>query len=206
MSTRLATLLLCLVPLASCVSTEDLAQARSQEIRAEIILADAEAMPEGTPGRDELIADARAQESELERIRESLEALDRDSLIGSGIDVATKSARGNYLGALDALVGLALAAGTLLLARRGSKTETQEQLADLERRRDESRAHQGIAGASERSAVQVESAAARAARFTKRAEQEQWLAVRRTSTGHSGSIAPLTDLGAALNDLEVGLN
>jgi hypothetical protein len=150
--------------LTGCVTSPEVDDARVKEQRAEQVLEDAEALPASAPGKAALVAEARATERELERIRQALEALDRDSLIGSAIEVGSRGARGDYIGIVEVLGGLATAAGTYLLARRKGATEIERQLADLERRRDQSRAAQGIAAASERSAIQSTSPVALAAK------------------------------------------
>lgn len=153
MTTTLRCLLLCApLALAGCVSTADLDAARAQEARAEAVLADALALPEDTPGRAALVADASAAESDLERVRRAYEELTRDGLLARGVDVVTDATRGDYVGGLEALLGLAMAAGTYLLSRRRSSADTVSQLAALEARRDATRAQQGIAPSSARSA------------------------------------------------------
>jgi len=157
---------LCAVLIAGsgCVSAPDVTAARAQEQRAEQVLEDALALPEGTPGRAALIADATDAEADLERERRSLEARTRDGLIGVGVDVGADVARGNYVGALEGLFGLLLAAGTYALSRKKNATETESRLADLEARRDATRAQQGIAPSSARSADLTSSLVALAAK------------------------------------------
>lgn len=143
-----AAIVLALPLLAGCLSSSATDEARLLEQRAEAVLVAAEALPEAAPGKAALVADAKATERELERVRQALEALSRDSLIGSAIEAGSKGARGDYIGLLDVLAGLATAAGTYFLASRKSASETERQLAELERRRDESRAWQGIEAAA----------------------------------------------------------
>lgn len=129
-----------LLALAACTSTADLEAARAQEQRAEDIIEDVQALPDSTPGKDELLADAVKAERLLEDQRKALEALTRDGLIGTGIDVGTRTARGDYTGAIEALLAT-LGAGAVVWLRRKQRAD----LDDLERRRDESRAAQGLA-------------------------------------------------------------
>ena len=138
-STTRGALAASLLVLAACASAPELEEARAEEQRAEAIVEDIEALPDGTPGKAELLADAVEAEAELEKLREDLEKLTRDGLIDAGIDAARDAASGDYLGASETLFGVALAALGVYLRRKNRKD-----LEDLERRRDESRAAQGI--------------------------------------------------------------
>lgn len=194
-----------------CVTSPETEEARAREQRAEIVLSDAEALPDSAPGKAALVADAKAAEREFERVRKAYEALDRESMIGSGLELASKGARGDYIGILEGLGGLLIAAGTYALARRKGASETERQLAELERRRDESRAQQGIAGASDRSAVQAQSLVAQAARNLQEQTTQRIVAeemAKRRAEDRTGSLVPrftAEELMAGLNS-GVGVN
>lgn len=145
--------------LAACVSSPELESARAEEVRAETLIESIEALPDDTPGKAKLLADAIEAERTLEAQRKALEALSQDGLIGTGLEIGADAAKGDYIGALEALGGLGIAAATYWLTRKRTKVD----LAALEARRDSSRAVQGIAPSTARSAELAGSAVALAA-------------------------------------------
>lgn len=156
--------------LTSCASDAEYRQALADERTAEEVLARAQALPDDLEGKAEVVARATAEEARLQAIREDAERLGQRGLIDSGLQVGTDIATGNYRGALEGAFAI-LTAGGLWWIRRRNKEEREEdeaktlaKLEALERRRDESRARQGIAPTSARSVEQVSSAAALAAK------------------------------------------
>ena len=150
--------------LSGCEAVErDYAQAVEREQRAEQVIEDVLLLPDGTPGRAALIADAREAEAEAEALRKRIAAVRRDALTDAAIDGVGDAARGDWLGLIEGLGALVVAAGTYALARKSGKSELDARLTELERRRDESREMQDIAPAYMRSGKQVQSPVARAA-------------------------------------------
>ena len=160
------------VTLLGCSTSPDVEQARVAEQRAETIVETIEALPAGTPGKQELLADARAAEAKLEAMREALEKLTKDSLVAQGLDLGGDVISGDYLGALGTLLGTLGAGAVLALRRRLSVDlpELEQRLADAQSRLESTLELQGIAASNARSAEAAQSPVAIAAKLAREAE------------------------------------
>lgn len=166
-----------------CVSADDIQQAVAQEQQAEQIVEELESIALPTPEERRQLTEARAIERDLERRRMALEALSRDSLVGTGLDIGVKGARGDYFGIVEILGELAGLAGIYFLARKGSAKDTESKLEALVAERNASR-RPDVA-----QAVQDAQASQQASERDMDAALERLLT--RRAGGLSGSLVPL---------------
>jgi len=156
----------------SCVSQDELADARSREQRAEDLIASVESQP-ASPERDALLEEAREVEARLEASRRELEALTREAWLTRGIEGVSRGVGGDVPGGAATILAGAVGAALLYLRRKfgdadkSTDAKLDAKLADLERRRDASREAQEIAPAAKGSGVAAQSGVAQAARLAK---------------------------------------
>jgi hypothetical protein len=169
---RLAPIILAGALLASCVSSDELEDARRKELRAEDLIASVEAQP-ASPERDALLEEAREVEARLEASRRELEALTREAWLTRGIEGASRGIGGDVPGGAGTILAGVVGAAMLYLRRKfgdadkATEAKLDAKLADLERRRDASREAQEIAPAAKGSGVAAQSGVAQAARLAR---------------------------------------
>lgn len=132
--------------LPGCVGTADLNEAIESEQRYESVIAEIEAIPEAlrTPQDVADLAEALEAEAEAERFRVALERLQEEQLVEAGKRAADDAIGGRWLGLIEGLLIVAGAALTAYTGRTWANLNGEIRLAEMEARRDASRATVGL--------------------------------------------------------------
>lgn len=132
--------------LPGCVGLTDLDEAIEREQRYESVIAEIEAIPEAlrTPQEAADLAEALEAEVEAERFRKALEKLQTPELVDAGKRAAEDAIGGRWLGLIEGLLIVAGAALTAYTGRTWANLNGEIRLAEMEARRDASRATVGL--------------------------------------------------------------